>query len=111
MSWRVHYAERPRRVAILVSKYAHCLLDLLWRWESGELEAEIPLVISNHPDLAAKVEAHGIPYHHLPVARAPRPSRRPGSSNSSTTIKSTWSCWPVTCRSSPPRCWNRSPGR
>jgi formyltetrahydrofolate deformylase len=67
LNWRVHYAERPRRVAILVSKYAHCLLDLLWRWESGEVAAEIPLVISNHPDLAAKVQAHGIPYHHLPV--------------------------------------------
>ena len=45
--------------------YAHCLLDLLWRWEAGELEAEIPLVISNHADLAEKVQAHGIPFHHL----------------------------------------------
>jgi formyltetrahydrofolate deformylase len=69
LNWRVHYPYRPSRVAILVSKYAHCLLDLLWRWESGELAAEIPLVISNHPDLAAKVQAHGIPYHHLPVAK------------------------------------------
>jgi formyltetrahydrofolate deformylase len=69
MTWRVRYPDRPRRVAILVSKYAHCLLDLLWRWESGELDAEIPLVISNHPDLADKVQAHGIPYHHLPVAK------------------------------------------
>jgi formyltetrahydrofolate deformylase len=69
MNWRVRYTNRPRRVAILVSKYAHCLIDLLWRWEAGELDAEIPLVISNHPDLAAKVQAHGIPYQHLPVAR------------------------------------------
>ena len=69
MTWRVRFPDRPYRVAILVSKYAHCLLDLLWRWESGELDAEIPMVISNHPDLAAKVQAHGIPYHHLPVAK------------------------------------------
>ena len=69
MNWRVRYTDRPRRVAILVSKYAHCLLDLLWRWEAGELDAEIPLVISNHPDLAEKVQAHGIPFHHLPVAK------------------------------------------
>jgi formyltetrahydrofolate deformylase len=69
MTWRVRYADRPRRMAILVSKYAHCLLDLLWRWESGELDAEIPLVISNHPDLADKVQSHGIPYHHLSVAK------------------------------------------
>jgi formyltetrahydrofolate deformylase len=72
MTWRVRYPGRPRRMAILVSKYAHCLLDLLWRWEAGELDAEIPLVISNHPDLADKVQAHGIPYHHLPVAKGAR---------------------------------------
>jgi formyltetrahydrofolate deformylase len=72
MNWRVRYTNRSRRVAILVSKYAHCLIDLLWRWEAGELDAEIPLVISNHPDLAAKVQAHGIPYQHLPVARGAR---------------------------------------
>ena len=56
-------------MAILVSKYEHCLIDLLWRWEAGELDAEIPLVISNHPDLARKVEAHRIPFHHLPISR------------------------------------------
>lgn len=72
MTWKIRYPGRPRRVAILVSKYAHCLLDLLWRWEAGELEAEIPLVISNHPDLGDKVRAHGIPFHHLPVARDTR---------------------------------------
>jgi formyltetrahydrofolate deformylase len=69
MTWRVRYADRPSRVAILVSKYAHCLLDLLWRWESGELAAEIPIVISNHPDLGDKVRAHGIPFEQLPVAK------------------------------------------
>jgi formyltetrahydrofolate deformylase len=45
------------------------LLDLLWRWEAGELDAEIPLVISNHADLQDKVQAHGIPFHHLPVTK------------------------------------------
>ena len=80
MNWRVRYTDRPRRVAIMVSKYAHCLLDLLWRWEAGELDAEIPLVISNHPDLAEKVQAHGIPFLTCPSPRAPRPSRRRRSS-------------------------------
>ena len=70
MTWRVGFTDRPKRMAILVSKGGHCLVDLLWRWEAGELEAEIPLVISNHADLGAKVEAHGIPFHHLPVATA-----------------------------------------
>jgi formyltetrahydrofolate deformylase len=69
MRWRVRFTDRPKRVAILVSKHGHCLVDLLWRWEAGELDAEIPLVISNHADLRAKVEAHGIPFHHLPVAK------------------------------------------
>jgi formyltetrahydrofolate deformylase len=70
MRWRVHFTDRPRRMAILVSKYNHCLLDLLWRWEAGELDVEIPLVISNHKELASKVEAHGIPFLHLPVTKA-----------------------------------------
>ncbi len=72
MAWTVRYPDRPLRMGILVSKYAHCLLDLLWRWESGELSAEIPMVISNHPDLAGKVEAHGIPYHHFPATKETR---------------------------------------
>jgi formyltetrahydrofolate deformylase len=69
MNWRVSFNDRPKRVAILVSKHGHCLIDLLWRWEAGELEAEIPLVISNHTGLAQKVETHGIAFHHLPVAK------------------------------------------
>jgi formyltetrahydrofolate deformylase len=54
-------------MAILVSQYDHCLIDLLWRWDAGELDAEIPLVVSNHPDLAARAESYGIPFYHLPV--------------------------------------------
>jgi formyltetrahydrofolate deformylase len=70
MNWRVNFTDRPKRMAIMVSRQDHCLIDLLWRWEAGELDAEIPLVISNHADLAAKVEAHGIPFHHLPITKA-----------------------------------------
>jgi formyltetrahydrofolate deformylase len=54
-------------MAVLVSRYDHCLIDLLWRWDAGELEAEIPLVVSNHPDLASRAEVYGIPFHHLPI--------------------------------------------
>jgi formyltetrahydrofolate deformylase len=70
MNWRVGFTDRPKRMAILVSKQGHCLIDLLWRWEAGELDAEIPLVISNHADLASKVEAHSIPFQYLPVTKA-----------------------------------------
>jgi formyltetrahydrofolate deformylase len=69
MNWRARFTDRPKRMAILVSKQGHCLIDLLWRFEAGELAAEVPLVISNHADLAAKVEAHGIAFHHLPVEK------------------------------------------
>jgi formyltetrahydrofolate deformylase len=69
MDWRLSHTDTPKRMAILVSRYDHCLIDLLWRWDSGELHAEIPLVVSNHPDLASRAEIYGIPFHYLPVTR------------------------------------------
>jgi formyltetrahydrofolate deformylase len=71
MSWSITDSRVKKRVVILVSKYDHCLVDLLYRWRSGELDCEIPCVISNHPDLRAIVEAHDIPYHHVPVPKDP----------------------------------------
>jgi formyltetrahydrofolate deformylase len=67
MDWRVWYASDPKRMAILCSKYDHCLLDLLWRVRRGEFDAEIPMVISNHDDLEADVKSFGIPFHVVPV--------------------------------------------
>ncbi len=67
MEWRVWYASDPKRMAILCSKYDHCLLDLLWRVRRGEFDAEIPMVISNHADLEADVKSFGIPFHVVPV--------------------------------------------
>lgn len=69
MSWRVSYADKRKRMAIMVSKYDHCLVELLWRWRSGELDVEIPFVVSNHEDLRALVEPFGISYHFLPVTK------------------------------------------
>ena len=69
MIWAIHDAERKARVLILVSKFDHCLNDLLYRYRTGALPIDIPAVISNHPDLERLVEWHGIPYHHLPVTR------------------------------------------
>jgi formyltetrahydrofolate deformylase len=54
-------------MAILVSRQAHCLFDLLARWQMGELPAEIPVIISNHPDHVEAAAHFGVPYHHLPV--------------------------------------------
>src|SRR5918994_432887 len=67
MDWRMTHPGEHKRMAILASRYEHCLLDLLWRWRRGELDAEISLVASNHPDLADDVGGFGVPYHHVPV--------------------------------------------
>lgn len=67
MDWRVAYADQVKRMAILASRVDHCLLELLWRYRSGEWAVEIPLVLSNHDDLRPLVEREGVPYHHLPV--------------------------------------------
>jgi len=69
MSWKVSLSSRKPRMAIFVSKYEHCLVDLLHRWRIGELDCDIPLVISNHEDCRRIVEFNGIPYHVLPVTR------------------------------------------
>ena len=69
MSWRVSYTAKRKRVAIMVSRYDHCLLDLLWRWRRGELDCDIPLVVSNWTDLQADVETFGVQYVHVPVEK------------------------------------------
>jgi len=67
MEWAIHPASVKRKLAIFVSKEDHCLLELLWQWRSGELDADITMVISNHPNMRGIVESFGIPYHHIPV--------------------------------------------
>jgi len=67
MEHRFAESDERKRVAIMVSREDHCLSDLLWRWRSGELGAEVVAVVSNHPDHAAQVESLGLPYHHVPV--------------------------------------------
>ncbi|MER3479480.1 MAG: formyltetrahydrofolate deformylase [Meiothermus sp.] len=69
MEWRFAYAAQPKKMALLVSRYEHALLEVLWRWSRGELPAEVSMVISNHPDLEAAVRTFGLPYHHVPVSK------------------------------------------
>lgn len=68
MDWRISDSTQKKRLVTLVSKQDHCLNDLLHRWRSGELQVDIPCVISNHDDLRSFVEWHGIPYHHVDFA-------------------------------------------
>jgi formyltetrahydrofolate deformylase len=68
-TWRIHFSDVVPRVAIWVSKQDHCLLDLLWRQKSGELNAEISLIMSNHPDLKPIADQFGIAFHHIPITK------------------------------------------
>ncbi|TCP24955.1 formyltetrahydrofolate deformylase [Scopulibacillus darangshiensis] len=67
MDWRFSYANHIKRMGIFVSQQDHCLLELLWHWRSGDIVADIPLVISNHPKLRDDVEALDIPFHYIPI--------------------------------------------
>ena len=70
MDWRMRPAARPKRVLILVSKFDHCLVDLLYRTRVGELPMRIVGVVSNHPaDAVGAVGLRDIPFHHFPVSR------------------------------------------
>jgi formyltetrahydrofolate deformylase len=65
--WTIRDSTQKMRVVLLVSRLGHCLADLLWRWRSGELAFDIPLVISNHTDFRHTVEREGIEYLHVPM--------------------------------------------
>jgi formyltetrahydrofolate deformylase len=72
MDWRLSLSSHRKRVAILVSKHDHALLELLWTWKRGDLRADVVQVISNHPDLKESVEAFGVPFAHVPNSKAER---------------------------------------
>jgi formyltetrahydrofolate deformylase len=67
MDWRISYSAHRKRVAVLVSRYDHCLVDLLWRWRRGELLGDVGLVLSNHPDLRGEAERAGVDFECVPV--------------------------------------------
>jgi formyltetrahydrofolate deformylase len=67
MAWRLSFAEQKKRVAIFVSKYEHCIYDLLLRHKVGELDCEIPLIISNHENLRYFADVFNIPYFVFPI--------------------------------------------
>lgn len=69
-NWDIHFSEEKTRVAIFVSKYDHCLQEILWRHRLGEFTVEIPLIISNHPDLKPLADHYGIPYYIFPITKA-----------------------------------------
>jgi formyltetrahydrofolate deformylase len=71
MEWRLTDTARRKRVVLLASREDHCVADLLYRWRAGELECDVPCVISNHDDLRALVEWHGVGFRCVPVGAEP----------------------------------------
>ncbi|REK84736.1 formyltetrahydrofolate deformylase [Streptomyces inhibens] len=69
MDWQIHRADEKMRVVLMVSKFGHCLNDLLFRYRIGALPIEIAAVVSNHTDFAELVGSYDIPFHHIPVTR------------------------------------------
>ena len=72
MQWSLHTDSKKPKMAIFVSKYNHCLYDLLSRFNSGELPVEIPFILSNHPDLKYVADQFDIPYHYIPFNKENR---------------------------------------
>ncbi len=73
MEWDMRYASHRKRVAILVSRYDHCLAELLWRWRRGELYADIPLVVSNHAEMEREAARFDVRFEHVSVTPDTKP--------------------------------------
>ena len=73
--WQVHDLAVPTRVLVMVSKFDHCLRELIAQWRRGELKMDIVAIVSNHADLAPLAAAEGIPFHHLPIDPATKPAQ------------------------------------
>ncbi len=74
MEWDMRYASHRKRVCIFVSRYDHCLSELLWRWRRGELYADIPLVISNHAEMEREAARFDVRFEHVPVTPDTKPA-------------------------------------
>ncbi|GAA0931907.1 formyltetrahydrofolate deformylase [Streptomyces thermoalcalitolerans] len=73
MDWQINRADEKMRILLMVSKFGHCLNDLLFRARIGALPVEIVAVVSNHTDFAELVASYGIPFHHIPVTKETKP--------------------------------------
>lgn len=68
MWWRVEWGDRPKRVAIFVSREGHCLSDILYRWRAGELPMDVRCVVSNHAEQKRVARGYDVPFHHIPIS-------------------------------------------
>ncbi len=104
-------AGSPTRVAILVSKFDHCLNDLLYRYRIGALPMEVTAIVSNHPDAQPLADAAGIPCH-IPVTRDTKPEAEARAAGAVRRARqSNWWCLPATCRCCRTNCASKLGGR
>ena len=76
MTWSIRHADAPRKVLLLVSRFDHCLADLLYRWRIGELPMDVVGIVSNHPrETYEGLDLGGVPFHHLPITRDSKPQQ------------------------------------
>ena len=69
MDWRLYFTSKKPKMALFVTKLSHCLFDVLGRYQAGDWDVEIPLIISNHEHLLSVAETFKIPFHHLPITK------------------------------------------
>src|SRR5262249_32642092 len=106
MHWRLEFSEVRPRLAIFVSHYDHCLADLLYRRESGEMHCEIPLITSNHPDAQRLAEFHRVSFHHIPTGSVSKQEVELSNwSCYENTTSASW-CWRATCKFSRHSSWS-----
>jgi formyltetrahydrofolate deformylase len=75
MDWQMHDTTVKTRTMLMVSKFGHCLNDLLYRWQIGALQADLQAIVSNHQDFEPLAKAYGMPFHHLPVTKENKPEQ------------------------------------
>ena len=109
MDWHFYDARRKSRLLILVSRFDHCLNDLLYRYRTGSLPVEIPAIVSNHPVLEPLARWHGVPFHHLPVSAATRAEQEAAILDMAERERVDRSSSPATCRSCRPPWHSVSP--
>lgn len=100
MEWQIHRASDRMRIVLMVSKFGHCLNDLLFRSRTGALPVEIVAVVSNHTDFAELVASYGVPFRHIPVNRENKPEAEAQLLELVRGRTSSSSFWRATCRCS-----------
>jgi formyltetrahydrofolate deformylase len=103
-------ARRRARIIVMVSRFDHALLHLLYQVRVGWLDADIVAIVSNHPDARSAAEHAGIPFHHWPVTPPPRPRSKRDCLRWWRTVRPSWWSWPATCKCYPPILPTASPG-